>query len=145
MKVKSAFKNGEYIPKKYSCDGENINPHLEIFDIPEKTKTLAIIVEDPDAPNKTFTHWILFNVPIMLNELYIGEDTKEGIKGLNDLDKIGYTGPCPPHGEHKYIFRIFALDTELELEEGATKEEVKETMQKHILDQVELIGLFKKL
>src|SRR5262245_10935204 len=114
----SAFGNGGHVPPKYTCNGENVNPPLEISDIPEETMSLAAIVEDPDAPGATFTHWLVWNLP---PGEQIAEKTNEGISGMNDFGKTGYGGPCPPSGTHRYYFKIFALDKELHLATGESK------------------------
>ena len=113
-----AFENEGIIPSKYTCDGEDINPPLEVDNIPEGTKTLAIIVEDPDAPKGTFDHWIIWNIP---PERLIEEDRVPGMRGKNSAGKTGYYGPCPPSGYHRYYFKVFALDNSLDLEPGIDK------------------------
>ncbi|ADP77054.1 phospholipid-binding protein, PBP family [Methanothermus fervidus DSM 2088] len=150
MKIFSkAFKNGEKIPKKYTCDGQDISPPIKWEDIPENTKTLVLICEDPDAPGKTWVHWVLFNIPPEIEELPEGVENKEklengAIHGVNDWGRLGYGGPCPPSGTHRYYFRLYALDTELKLEPGAKKEEVVEAMKDHIIDQAELMGTYSR-
>lgn len=150
MKIFSkAFKNGEKIPKKYTCDGQDISPPIKWEDIPENTKTLVLICEDPDAPGKTWVHWVLFNIPPEIEELPEGVENKEklengAIHGVNDWGRLGYGGPCPPSGTHRYYFRLYALDTELKLEPGDKKEEVVEAMKDHIIDQAELMGTYSR-
>jgi len=108
----SAFKEGETIPEKYTCIGQNLNPPLNIENIPKNTKGLSLIFEDPDAPNGVFTHWLVWNIPVSTKS--ISENAKPRTEGLNSNGKIGYMGPCPPSGKpHRYIFRIYALDIEL--------------------------------
>jgi len=140
MKLTSIFQHNQDIPSKYTCQGEDINPPLTIEDIPEKTKTLVLIVDDPDAPNNTWDHWIVFNIP-PTNQ--IQENTEPGTSGINSWGKTGYGGPCPPSGKHRYFFKLFALDTELSLT-NPKKEDVLTAMQGHILDKAELVGLYKK-
>lgn len=141
--------NGE-MPKKYTCDGEDANPYLRITDIPNQAKTLVLIMDDPDAKKavgKIWTHWIAFNIPVYGNESEILEDEKpKGKQGINDFGNIGYGGPCPPSGSgiHHYYFKIYALDSELLLEEGATKKEVEKAIENHIVDKAELIGTYKR-
>jgi len=136
-----AFSQDGHIPKKYSCEGENINPPLEISNIPKEAKTLALIVEDPDAPSGTFYHWLVWNIPP--NEP-IAEDYIPGIMGKNSFGKTGYGGPCPPKGSHRYFFKIYALDTELGLQADATKDALEQAMQGHIIAQGELMGKYQK-
>ena len=136
-----AFSHNGHIPPKYTCEGENINPPLEISDIPEETKSLALIMEDPDAPRGIFDHWIVWNIPP--NEA-IAEGSIPGISGTNSFGKTGYGGPCPPTGSHRYFFKVFALDAELELTAGANKNELLKAMEGHIIAQAELMGLYQK-
>jgi len=144
MQIKSVFENNGRIPGKYSCSGENISPPLEMFEIPEKAKTLAIIVDDPDAPVKVWVHWIVFNIKVSGKQLKINENQKIGISGINDSGKLNYVGPCPPSGTHRYFFKVYALDSELNLKEGASKKELEEAMINHLIDKAQLIGLFSK-
>ena len=109
----SVFEPNKPIPKKYSCDGKDINPPLSIEGIPKEAKTLALIMDDPDAPSGTFDHWVVWNIPASTNQ--IGEDTVPGIEGMNGARQQGYMGPCPPSGTHRYFFKVYALDTELNL------------------------------
>ena len=141
MVSSSAFEDGGNIPSKYTCEGEDINPSLKIDNIPEGAKILAIIVEDPDAPNGTFDHWIAWNIPVA-NE--IGENKKAGVNGTNSANKTGYYGPCPPSGIHRYFFYLFALDTKLDLKEGATKQQLKDAMKQHVLAIGVLMGRYTK-
>jgi Raf kinase inhibitor-like YbhB/YbcL family protein len=136
-----AFANNGHIPPKYTCEGENVNPPIEISDLPEETKTLAIILEDPDAPGGDFTHWLLWNVSPTEE---IAENTNQGITGINDFGKTGYGGPCPPTGAHHYYFKIFALDKELNISAGENKAALLASMNGHILATGELVGRFKK-
>lgn len=135
------FKVNEEIPKKYTCDGENVNPPLEISNIPDKTKSLALIVDDPDTPNGTFTHWIVWNIP---PKEKIDEDTIPGEQGLSDFKKIDYHGPCPPSGEHRYYFKLYALDTILNLDKKISREELIPEMQNHIIDSCNTVGRYSK-
>ena len=137
----AAFSQDGQIPKKYTCEGEDINPPLEIRNLPAETKTVAIIVEDPDAPHGTFDHWIAWN--IKPNES-IAENSLPGINGTNGFGKTGYGGPCPPSGSHRYFFKVFALDTTLDLPVGSSKKELHQAMKTHILAKGELMGHYKK-
>jgi len=136
-----AFKNNEYIPKRFSCRGENINPALLIENIPPGTKSIALIFDDPDAPGRTWVHWVVFDIPVASE---IKENSIPGKQGVNDSGRISYDGPCPPFGTHRYVFKAYALDAELKLEEGITKAELEAAMKGHVLDKTELTGLFKK-
>ncbi|NIS37828.1 YbhB/YbcL family Raf kinase inhibitor-like protein [Candidatus Saccharibacteria bacterium] len=135
------FKHVEAIPQKFTCDGEDINPILLIADIPDKAKSLALVVDDPDAPAGTWVHWVVFNIPITER---IEEDSVPGTQGINNFNKVNYGGPCPPSGTHRYFFHIYALDDELDLQEGVTKQELEAAMQGHMLDKAELIGLYSR-
>lgn len=142
LKLQSlAFSHGGHIPPLYTCEEKDINPPVEIKGMPEDTVTLAIIVEDPDAPNGTFYHWLMWNI---LPTHVINENTSPGICGKNGFGDNKYGGPCPPDGEHRYFFRIYALDTELDLPEGSSYQELVDAMEGHILASGELMGLYKK-
>ena len=142
MKLSSpAFESERSIPRKYSCYGANINPPLLIADVPAGTKTMALILEDPDAPFGTFVHWLVYNIPV---DNRIEEDSVPGTQGMNDFGKRAYGGPCPPSGTHRYVFKLYALDTELALGEGADRETLEAAMDGHIVDTAELMGLYQK-
>ena len=137
----TVFSHKGHIPSEYTCDGKDINPPLEVENIPDGTKSLALIMEDPDAPRGTFDHWLVWN--ISPNEA-IAEQTNPGISGTNDFGKTGYGGPCPPSGVHRYFFKVYALDTKLELLAGADKKTLLETMNGHILSEGEIMGLYQR-
>jgi len=142
MELKSPeFKDKEYIPKKFTCRGENINPALIIEGIPSGTKSLALIVDDPDAPSGDWVHWVMFDIPVVSR---IEEDSTPGKQGITDFGRMRYDGPCPPFGTHRYMFKIYALDAVLNLAEGVTKAELEEAMDEHMLSKAELTGLSKK-
>jgi Raf kinase inhibitor-like YbhB/YbcL family protein len=145
----TAFKDGQTIPADYTCDGKNISPQLHWTGAPANTQSLILIVDDPDAPTGVWTHWIAFNLSTDTSEL--AEDfakspeTSATKQGTNDFKKIGYGGPCPPLGKpHRYFFRIFALDTMLNLPSGATRKEVDAAMAKHVLAIGQLMGSYQK-
>ncbi len=143
MKLSSiAFDHNQNIPKKYTCDGENINPPLTVSDVPDAAKSLVLIVDDPDAPGKTWVHWVLYNIDPSVTEIGENSVAKSAIQGMTDFGTASYGGPCPPSGTHRYFFRLYALDTMLDLSERAGKKEVEDAMQGHILDSAELIGLY---
>jgi Raf kinase inhibitor-like YbhB/YbcL family protein len=137
----TAFANNGHIPPKYSCEGENINPPLEFENIPAGTKSLALIMEDPDAPKGLFTHWLVWN--ISPNDV-IEENSNPGISGTNSFGKTGYGGPCPPSGTHRYFFRVFALDAELDLLVGANREHMLKAMEPHIINEGEIMAHYQK-
>lgn len=138
------FEENQHIPRKYTCDGDGINPPLRITNVPGETKNLVLIVDDPDAPGGTFTHWLVWNIPGDLN--YIEEDNvpEAAIEGVNDGGEIGYYPPCPPEGVHRYFFRVFALDKLVDIEEGSDRSRLMQVIDDHIIDQAELIGLYSK-
>ncbi len=150
----SAFAEGEPIPEKYSCEGEDVSPDLQWSDVPEGTKSFVIIVDDPDAPGGTFTHWVVFDIPKTLTSITEGlpekeqhEDIKEGVNDFTGSNQ-GYSGPCPPRSDpvHRYFFTIYALDkAEISLSEGAERSEVEEEMEDHILEQASLMGTYDRV
>lgn len=137
----TAFAQGESIPVKYSCDGDDISPPLTWSDPPEGTQSLALIMDDPDAPGGTFVHWVVYNIALTER---IGEGAIPGTQGMNDFGKQGYGGPCPPSGTHRYVFKLYALNENLDLPEGLSKEDLEKAMADHVLAQTELIGLYAK-
>jgi Raf kinase inhibitor-like YbhB/YbcL family protein len=139
--VKSpAFENNTQIPSKYSCHGQEVNPPLTIEDIPAEAETIALVVDDPDAPRGTYDHWVVWNVP---TKGKIEENSVPGVQGLNSAGDPAYTGMCPPSGTHRYFFKVYALDVKLELKPQTTrKKDLEEAMQGHVLAQGELVGLF---
>jgi Raf kinase inhibitor-like YbhB/YbcL family protein len=144
MKItSSAFQEGASIPSKFSCDGANTSPPLQIADVPLGAKSLALIVDDPDAPSGLFTHWTVWNISPQINAIAEGSAPK-GVLGTNDFGKSGYGGPCPPSGTHRYYFKIFALDRELDLPFGAKRGQLDEAMKGHIVAQGELMGRYSR-
>ena len=143
MELKSVFDKGS-IPSKYTCDGKNINPPLEISGTPEKAKSLVLIIEDPDAPAKTWVHWLVWNIPVNTKIIKENSVPKNAVQGVNDFGKNNYGGPCPPSGTHRYLFKIYALDIFLKLPENSTKQDVKDAMKKHIIDKAILQGSYSK-
>jgi Raf kinase inhibitor-like YbhB/YbcL family protein len=142
--VKSAaFAHNGSIPSKYTCEGANINPPLTISDIPGDARTIAIIMDDPDAGKGTFDHWVIWNIDPAA-AASIREFTAPGMQGKNGKDQLGYTGPCPPSRRHHYHFKVYALDTELNLQDGAGKKELEKALEGHILTKGALIGTYKK-
>jgi Raf kinase inhibitor-like YbhB/YbcL family protein len=151
LQLKSpAFQGEGNIPARFTCEGSDTSPELIWTGVPEGTKTFALIVHDPDAPRAGgWTHWVVFNIPVTVN--HIAEDAPKngrlpgsGVQGLNDGGRQGYMGPCPPSGTHRYYFRLFALNTTLELPETAKKADLEKAMQGHVVAQAELMGRYKK-
>ncbi len=144
MKLTSdAFENKGDIPSDYTCDASDISPQLSIEDVPENAKSFALIMDDPDAPMGTFVHWVVWNIPTDTREIPKSTEPN-GIQGKTDFGKQGYGGPCPPSGTHRYFFKLYALDTELDLPEGSTKEDLEAAMQGHILEETQLMGNYKR-
>lgn len=150
MEISSpAFKHGDFIPRRYTCDGNDVSPPLNWENVPEGTKSFAIISDDPDCPTGTWVHWILYNIPSDLRSLpeNVPKDRqlKNGaLQGNSDFRRPGYGGPCPPGGTHRYFFKLYALDTLLNPGPGATKSDVVKAMQGHILGQCELMGKYRR-
>jgi Raf kinase inhibitor-like YbhB/YbcL family protein len=142
MKLESPeFENGQYMPDKFSCDGKDMNPALIIENIPKETKSLALIVDDPDAPVGLWVHWVVFDIAPVSE---IKENSIPGKQGINSAGERNYHGPCPPSGTHRYFFKVYALDTALNFKEGISKAQLENAMQGHILDNAELVGLYKR-
>lgn len=142
--VSAAFAHNDLIPEKYTCDGNNFSPPLIISGTPTGAKSLALIMDDPDAPAGVWDHWLVYNLPAGTTELKEGEPPV-GTLGLGTAGNVNYEGPCPPSGIHRYFFKLYALDIELPLPPGATKGEVMEVMRGHILDQTELVGRYGRI
>ncbi len=147
--ISTAFSNGGMIPSQYTCDGSNISPPLQWSGVPASTKTVALIVDDPDAPAKTWVHWVIYDLPANKTQLPEGIKPQEklaggGKQGINDFKKIGYGGPCPPSGTHRYFFKLYALDIETSLNPGATKDELLKAIEGHVLAQGALVGKYKR-
>ena len=143
--ISSTFENNQMIPKKYTCDGENINPPLQIIDIPEGTKSSILIVDDPDAPSGDWVHWLVWNINPETKLIAENESPKGAIRGINDSGRQNYDGPCPPSGIHHYQFKIYALDTILNLPSNSRKKDLEKTIEGHLLDKDVLIGLYQRI
>ena len=151
MNIESAaFKNGEYIPNQYTCKGVDISPEIKWSDLPKNTRSLVLIMDDPDAPMGTWVHWVVYNIPANVKSLN-EEFSKKAIlddgtaQGMTSFRRIGYGGPCPPPGPaHRYFFKLYALDTVLDLPPGVIKGEVEKAMEGHIIESAEIMGLFKR-
>jgi Raf kinase inhibitor-like YbhB/YbcL family protein len=144
MKItSSAFQQGANIPSKFSCDGANTSPPLQFSDPPTEAKSLVLIVDDPDAPSGLFTHWAVWNISPQTITIAEGS-TPKGVQGTNDFGKSGYGGPCPPSGSHRYYFKIFALDRELDLPFGAKRGQLDAAMKGHVVAQGEVMGRYSR-
>lgn len=146
LKLESpAFLSGESIPRKHGYKTENISPPLKIIGIPENTKSLALIMDDPDAikpAGKVWVHWLLWNISPDINEIPEGKVPQNSLEGKTDFDQVGYGGPAPPDKEHTYVFKLYALDSELDLNKGATKAELESAIKGHVLEEAKLEGKF---
>jgi Raf kinase inhibitor-like YbhB/YbcL family protein len=145
----SAFDDGEMIPRRHTCDGDDTSPPLSWSDVPDGTRSLALICDDPDAPMGTFVHWVLFNLPSdarKLPESLAKEASLEdgSIQGKNDFGKVGYGGPCPPGGTHRYNFKLYALDRKLDLPSGVKKSDLLDAMEGHVLGEARLVGTYRR-
>jgi len=144
MKItSSAFQEGGNIPSKFSCDGGNTSPPLQISNVPPEAKSLVLIVDDPDAPSGLFTHWAVWNISPQTSTVAEGS-TPKGVQGTNDFGRSGYGGPCPPSGMHRYYFKIFALDRELDLPFGAKRSQLDAALKGHAIAQGELMGRYSR-
>lgn len=137
-----AFSRGDPLPRHFAKEHGNKSPPLCFQDVPKPAKSIALIVNDPDAPRGTFTHWVLFNVPPETSELLENQIPAGAVSGRNDYGDVGYGGPRPPSGTHHYFFQAYALDTWLKLSPGATAKEVEQAMETHVLENAELMGTY---
>lgn len=150
MKIESSvFKDGGMIPEKYTCDGEDISPPLSWSGVPQGTVSLALICDDPDAPAGTWVHWVLYNIPHTAAGIAEAVSSEKklsdgSLQGINDFRTIGYGGPCPPSGTHRYYFKLYALDLKPELEPGATKWQIVQAMKGHVLSEAQLMAKYKR-
>ena len=146
----TAFSNGGEIPRRHTCDGDDVSPALTWQDVPDGTQSLALIADDPDAPHGTWTHWLLWNIPARATLLTEDEPKTELLdngarQSLNDFKRIGYGGPCPPPGKpHRYFFKLYALDARLNLKPGATKSELEQAIKPHTLAQTQWMGTYQR-
>jgi len=143
MKIYSpSFETGGFIPITYAQLGSNVSPPLSIGNVPSKAKSLVLIMDDPDAPKGTFTHWVLFNIDPKISEIREGEVPVGGLQGTNSRNEARYTGPKPPYGEHRYFFKLYALDDRLDLPNGATRAEVEKSLQSHVIETAQTMGRY---
>jgi Raf kinase inhibitor-like YbhB/YbcL family protein len=138
------FKNNEFIPDKYTCNGPNLNPPLTISSLPPNTQSLALIVDDPDAPLGIWTHWTVWNIDPKTTQIAENSVPATAVEGTTSWGKPGYSGPCPPSGTHRYFFKLFALDTSLSLDSSASLNQLNSALQGHIIGQAELVGKYSK-
>ncbi len=145
MRIRSsAFDDNQKIPSVYTCDGDNMNPSLQISEVPENAQSLVLIVDDPDAPGKTFTHWLMWNIPPQTKEI-LESDCPEGAEqGLNDRGQLGYQGPCPPSGVHHYHFKLYALNRKLDVTSNITKNELEKEIDGCLIEKAELVGIYSR-
>ena len=144
MLQSSAFENNQSIPSRFTCDGANVSPSLHIANAPPKTQAFALIVEDPDAPRGTFTHWLLWNIPADTQTIAEGKPPASAMEGLNDFRQMGYGGPCPPSGTHHYRFKLYAVDSEINLPQGADVKALERAIRPHVLAESILVGTYHR-
>lgn len=144
MKLTSVFEHNENIPSVYTCDGQDLAPVLTISDVPQGTQELVLIVDDPDAPMGTWVHWLVYNLPVDTTKIEAEKLPVEAKQGMTDFGRIGWGGPCPPSGTHRYFFKLYALDKKLYLPEGLKKSELEKEIKAHVIEKTELIGLYKR-
>jgi len=144
VELKSVFKNGEKIPIKYTADGEDVNPPLDISGIPNNAQSLVLIIDDPDAPRGTWVHWVVWNTPANINKIKENSIPENSVQGKNSWGKNEYGGPSPPSGTHRYYFKLYALDNTLSLDQSADKKSVENAMKGHILAKTELMGVYSR-
>ena len=140
----SAFLDNQAMPSFFTCDGANINPPLQINSVPKETQSLALIVDDPDAPTGLWVHWLVWNIDPQTKTIEQNSYPIGSIRGLTSFGNTNYGGPCPPSGSHRYYFKLYALDTKLNLTPNAGKDNLEQAMQGHILDTAQLIGLYQR-
>ncbi|RJQ28454.1 YbhB/YbcL family Raf kinase inhibitor-like protein [Candidatus Parcubacteria bacterium] len=138
-----AFEDNATIPEKYTCDGGDINPELHIHNVPEDAVSLALVVDDPDAPGGTFTHWTVWNIDPKTTRIKEESVPSNGVEGMTSFGRVGYGGPCPPPGKpHRYYFKLYALKDMLNLPNGTTIKEFEAEKERHLIEKAELIGLY---
>lgn len=138
------FKDGGMIPRKFTCQGEDVNPQLDISGVPANARSLVLIMDDPDAPMGTWDHWVVWNIPPDVKSIPENSVPEGAIQGRNSWGKNEYGGPCPPHGVHRYFFKLYALDILLNISPKSTKKDVEKAMKGHIIEKAELIGKYVK-
>jgi Raf kinase inhibitor-like YbhB/YbcL family protein len=145
MKIQSpAFQDKQRIPPMYTCDEDDVNPQFLISEVPEGARSLALIMDDPDSPTGTWVHWTVWNISPQITEIAENSVPEGAVEGMTSFGKTGYGGPCPHSGEHRYFFKLYALDTTLDLPAGADISQLNQAMQSHILEQAQLMGLYSR-
>jgi len=145
MEIESpVFKNNKLIPSKYTCDGENVNPPLLIDDVPENAKSLVLIVDDPDASRGTWVHWTVWNIGPHIKEIKENSCPQNAVEGRTDFGRPGYGGPCPPSGTHRYFFKLFALNTTLDIDTSTEAADLEREIEDNILAKAQLVGLYRR-
>ena len=145
MRIESeAFGHGGQIPAQFTCDGENVSPSFSFAGVPKEARSLVLIMDDPDAPAGLWVHWLVWNISVVTKTIGEGGVPAKATEGMTSFGATSYGGPCPPDGEHRYFFKLYALDTELELPKETTKDRLEEAMTGHVLDKAELIGLYSR-
>lgn len=145
MEIRSTFKNNDKIPEKYTCDGNDISPVIEIISAPLEAKSFVLIVDDPDAPTGDWVHWIVYDISSAVNMIEEGSVPKGAKLGLNDFKQTSYGGPCPPDGTHRYFFKLYALNVEkIGLETGATKKQIEDKIQGHVVAFAQIMAYYSR-
>lgn len=145
MKLKSsAFEENQPIPTIYTCDGDNINPHLDISDVPPNAQSLVLIVDDPDAPNGTFTHWMVWDILPQTREISENSFPEGSVQGINSAGQVGYIAPCPPSGLHHYYFKLYALNRKLDVTQNISREELEREIDGSIIEETEIVGTYSR-
>lgn len=144
MKITTDFDHNSNIPSKYTCDGQDLAPDLIISDVPTDAKELVLIVDDPDAPMGTWVHWVVYNIPVETKKIEYKNLPKATKQGMTDFGRIGWGGPCPPSGTHRYFFKLYAINKNLNLAQGATKFQIENEIKDNIIEKAEIIGLYKR-
>jgi len=142
MKIKSVFPDGGHIPERYTCDGDDVNPPIEFSEVPKEAKSLALVAVDVDSPQKTWVHWILWNIPPQTKKIPENCDASSCTQGINDFGNMGYGGPCPRSGTHRYQFMAYALKAELNIPEGSTMRDVENAIDGNVIDSATLTGTY---
>lgn len=142
--ISSAFSEGQKIPQKYSCDGENISPPLSILDVPANSVSLVLIMDDPDAPAGTWVHWLVWNIDPNVKDITEGATPSGSVSGTTSFGDVGYGGPCPPSGQHRYFFKLYALNSKIDLKEDAKVENLTQAMKNHLIQETSLMGVYSR-
>ena len=145
MKLKSpAFEDNQTMPPIYTCDGDSINPPLEISDVPANAQSLALIMDDPDAPNGVFTHWLMWDIPPLIHEISENSSPEGVTQGINGAGQAGYLGACPPSGVHHYRFKLYALNRKLDITANISREELEREIEESLIEKCELVGIYSR-